>query len=112
MKYVLSENEREEIEYLRMLIRGTPAKRREQQDFLDAIESEKAERTGEDMKKKLERGKIGFLEREQGQRNGEVFYFKRVYRVNGLVYDIDNLFNLPPAREKYAFLEKQKGSEK
>ena len=52
--------------------------------------------------------KIGFLQRENGSRNGEDFYFSRSYRVRNITYYLDSLFNLPNATMPYAYMENNK----
>ncbi len=73
--------------------------------LLDAIVSGEAERTGVDTMKAIKLGSLSILERERGERNGDVFYFDRCFRHHGQLYPLDSLFNLPPSSAQYAHLE-------
>ena len=105
MSKLLTARDKQELNYLRKKIEGTPYNKAVQKTLLDAIESGIAESCGvsrsktcinryDTMRKIPIKRKIGFLQRENGSRNGEDFYFSRSYRVRNITYYLDSLFNL------------------
>ena len=126
MAYTLTQEDREELEYLSEIAKRNLGKDKtrsvqvvgeRQNRLLDALNDGTAERLGIDADKKVrgvfidpatnEAISIGFLEREAGmKREGTCFRFKRVYRVNGIVYyDLDGFFGIENPNKRYAHLD-------
>ena len=128
MEYTLTKEDKLELEYLRRIARRNLKSEtrsisvigEKQGTLLDAIRDGEAERTGIDVNRKIngvdpvtgDAIEFGFLERELGvKKNGTCFRFKRVYRMNGIVYDLDNLFAIEEPSERYAHLDARKKTE-
>jgi len=104
----LTEKDKKEYKFLRNLLKKnnrTLEIKKQRTTLLDAIKEGKAELTGVSRIKNFQAGILGFLEREKGEREGEFFYFNRVFRINGLPYHLESLFELNQPSQPYAHLE-------